>query len=167
MFAAVYISVKSVQEELRKNDGALSLSSIFQNPLFLNLLVSLGSTYVLYFVASFMFFEPWHMFTSVSGIHTILPFTSLRDSKQIPSSSNTSSYPRHTSTFSTSTPFVIPTTSHGELKETTNPRFSTRSKLARKEKSTSISLQMIKISTRNTRRKWQSLPSHPPRRKRR
>lgn len=68
MFAAIFISVKSVQEELRKNDGRLSLSSIFQNPLFLNLLVSLASTYILYFVASFMFFEPWHMFTSVSLI---------------------------------------------------------------------------------------------------
>lgn len=66
MFAAVYISVKSVQFELAANGGALTLSGIFQNPLFLNLLVSLASTYVLYFVASFMFFEPWHMFTSVS-----------------------------------------------------------------------------------------------------
>ncbi|KAF8461931.1 chitin synthase A [Kalaharituber pfeilii] len=64
LFAAIYISVKSVQEELNKNQGKLSLSSIFQNPLFLNLLVSLASTYILYFVASFMFFEPWHMFTS-------------------------------------------------------------------------------------------------------
>lgn len=64
MFAAVYISVKSVQFELAANGGNLTLGGVFQNPLFLNLLVSLASTYVLYFVASFMFFEPWHMFTS-------------------------------------------------------------------------------------------------------
>lgn len=64
MFAAVYISVKSVQFELAANGGSLTLGGVFQNPLFLNLLVSLASTYVLYFVASFMFFEPWHMFTS-------------------------------------------------------------------------------------------------------
>jgi chitin synthase len=64
MFAAVFISVKSVQAELAKNDNKLLLSSILQNKLFINLLVSLASTYVLYFVASFMFFEPWHMFTS-------------------------------------------------------------------------------------------------------
>lgn len=69
MFAAVYISVKSVQFELAENGGSISLSGVFQNPLFLNLLVSLASTYVLYFVASFMFFEPWHMFTSVSIVH--------------------------------------------------------------------------------------------------
>ncbi|KAF8420791.1 chitin synthase-domain-containing protein [Tirmania nivea] len=64
MFAAIYISVKSVQFELEANGGNLTFSGVFQNPLFLNLLVSLASTYVLYFVASFMFFEPWHMFTS-------------------------------------------------------------------------------------------------------
>lgn len=66
LFAAVYISVKSVQFELAKNGGSLSFSSMFQNPLFVNLLVSLASTYILYFVVSFMFIEPWHMFTSVS-----------------------------------------------------------------------------------------------------
>jgi chitin synthase len=27
--------------------------------------VSLGSTYVMWFVASFIFLDPWHMFTSV------------------------------------------------------------------------------------------------------
>ncbi|KAI5811631.1 chitin synthase-domain-containing protein [Peziza echinospora] len=73
MFAAVFISVRSVQKELRDNQGKLSLSSIFQNPLFLNLLVSLGSTYLLYFVASFMFFEPWHMFTSFAQYLLLSP----------------------------------------------------------------------------------------------
>jgi len=73
MFAAIYISVKSVQFELAANGGNLTLSGIFQNPLFLNLLVSLASTYVLYFVASFMFFEPWHMFTSVSITFLLSP----------------------------------------------------------------------------------------------
>ncbi|KAL0639315.1 hypothetical protein Q9L58_001541 [Maublancomyces gigas] len=64
LFAAVFISVKSVISELALNDGRLSASSIFKNQLFRDLLVSLCSTYILYFVASFMFFEPWHMFTS-------------------------------------------------------------------------------------------------------
>lgn len=66
LFAAVFISVKSVISELALNDGRLSASSIFKNQLFRDLLVSLCSTYILYFVASFMFFEPWHMFTSVT-----------------------------------------------------------------------------------------------------
>lgn len=66
LFAAVFISVKSVISELALNNGRLSASSIFKNQLFRDLLVSLCSTYILYFVASFMFFEPWHMFTSVT-----------------------------------------------------------------------------------------------------
>lgn len=65
LFAAVFISVKSVISELALNNGQLSASGIFKNQLFRDLLVSLCSTYILYFVASFMFFEPWHMFTSV------------------------------------------------------------------------------------------------------
>lgn len=66
LFAAVFISVKSVISELALNNGRISASSIFKNQLFRDLLVSLCSTYILYFVASFMFFEPWHMFTSVT-----------------------------------------------------------------------------------------------------
>lgn len=67
LFAAVFISVKSVISELALNQGRLSASSIFKNQLFRDLLISLCSTYILYFVASFMFFEPWHMFTSVTN----------------------------------------------------------------------------------------------------
>ncbi|KAL7270270.1 hypothetical protein RUND412_007031 [Rhizina undulata] len=63
LFAAVFISVKSIQKELADNNG-LSISNIFKNQVFRDLLISLCSTYILYFVASFMFFEPWHMFTS-------------------------------------------------------------------------------------------------------
>lgn len=65
LFAAVFISVKSVMSELAQNNGNFAFSSLFSNQLFRDLLVSLCSTYILYFVASFMFFEPWHMFTSV------------------------------------------------------------------------------------------------------
>lgn len=42
----------------------LTIGGVFSNQLFRDLIVSLCSTYILYFVASFMFFEPWHMFTS-------------------------------------------------------------------------------------------------------
>lgn len=64
LFAAIYISVKSVSYALCMNGGQLTTSLIFSNPLFRDLVVSLLSTYALYFVSSFMFFEPWHMFTS-------------------------------------------------------------------------------------------------------
>lgn len=63
MFAAIWITVKSIQSELA-DDGKITVATIFSNKIFLDLIVSLSSTYVLYFVSSFMFFEPWHMFTS-------------------------------------------------------------------------------------------------------
>lgn len=63
-FAAVYVTVKSIQHEV--SDGDFSFSSIFTNLQFFSMIVSLMSTYVLWFVASLLFFDPWHMFTSVS-----------------------------------------------------------------------------------------------------
>jgi len=63
MFASVFITVKSVQSELKIQNG-FSLSVILKNEIFYTLIVSLLSTYVLWFIASFLFFEPWHMFTS-------------------------------------------------------------------------------------------------------
>lgn len=62
MFASVFITVKSIQEELK--DGQFTVSDIFKNQIFYTLIVSLASTYVLWFVVSFLFFDPWHMFTS-------------------------------------------------------------------------------------------------------
>lgn len=64
LFAAIYISVKSVTYTLCMNDNRLTVALVFGNPLFRDLVVSLMSTYALYFVSSFLFFEPWHMFTS-------------------------------------------------------------------------------------------------------
>ncbi|KAF5099708.1 hypothetical protein DV451_002846 [Geotrichum candidum] len=63
LFAAIYISVKSVTYTLCVNNNQLTVSLIFGNELFRDLVVSLLSTYALYFVSSFLFFEPWHMFT--------------------------------------------------------------------------------------------------------
>lgn len=64
LFAAVYISVKSISYTLCMNDYKLTASLVFGNALFRDLVVSLLSTYALYIVSSFMFLEPWHMFTS-------------------------------------------------------------------------------------------------------
>ncbi|KAI5818618.1 chitin synthase [Pyronema omphalodes] len=63
MFAAIFITTKSIQKELRESDG-FTAGDIFANSIFRDLVVSLSSTYILYFVASFMYLEPWHMFTS-------------------------------------------------------------------------------------------------------
>jgi len=62
IFASIFITVKSIQTEVR--DHAFSVSDLFKNQLFFTLIVSLASTYVLWFVVSFLFFDPWHMFTS-------------------------------------------------------------------------------------------------------
>ncbi|OAX77424.1 chitin synthase C [Emergomyces africanus] len=60
-FAAIFITVKSIQAET--SDGDFSFSSIFSNHQFFSMIVSLMSTYVLWIVASLLFFDPWHMVT--------------------------------------------------------------------------------------------------------
>jgi chitin synthase len=62
MFASVFITVKSVQQELANNQ--FNWTDIIKNQIFYTLIISLASTYLLWFVVSFLFFDPWHMFTS-------------------------------------------------------------------------------------------------------
>lgn len=64
IFASIYITVISIQMELRQN--AFSVGALFHNKAFATIIVSLMSTYVVWFLASFLFLDPWHMFTSVS-----------------------------------------------------------------------------------------------------
>jgi chitin synthase len=62
MFASIFITVKSIQTEV--DDDGFKVADLFQNTVFFTLIVSLMSTYVLWFIVSFLFFDPWHMFTS-------------------------------------------------------------------------------------------------------
>jgi chitin synthase len=64
IFASIYITVISIQIQLK--DTQFTIAELFSNPLFSTLIVSLLSTYILWFLASFLFFDPWHMFTCVS-----------------------------------------------------------------------------------------------------
>lgn len=64
LFASIYISVKSIIYTLCITGGHLSVSFVFHNPLFRDLVVSLMSTYALYIVSSLLFLEPWHIITS-------------------------------------------------------------------------------------------------------
>ena len=64
VFASVFITVRSIQIETAEN--GFKPSDIVKNQLFFTLIVSLLSTYILWFVISFLFFDPWHLFTSVS-----------------------------------------------------------------------------------------------------
>ncbi|KAI1002340.1 Chitin synthase C [Podosphaera aphanis] len=71
MFASVFITVKSVQNELA--DGQFSVADILKNQVFYTLIVSLASTYLLWFIVSFIFFDPWHMFTSFIQYLILVP----------------------------------------------------------------------------------------------
>ena len=64
IFASIFITVRSIQIETKEH--GFKASDIVKNQLFFTLIVSLLSTYVLWFVISFLFFDPWHLFTSVS-----------------------------------------------------------------------------------------------------
>ncbi|KAF2768575.1 CHS1 chitin synthase, class I [Teratosphaeria nubilosa] len=63
LFASVFITVKSVQSQVKEN-GGFTVTMLFKNRLFFTLIVSMCSTYVLYLVSSILFLDPWHMFTS-------------------------------------------------------------------------------------------------------
>jgi chitin synthase len=62
MFASIFITVKSIQAEVALKQ--FHWQDIIKNKIFYSLIISLASTYVLWFVMSFLFFDPWHMFTS-------------------------------------------------------------------------------------------------------
>ncbi|PYH69889.1 chitin synthase class I [Aspergillus vadensis CBS 113365] len=61
-FAAVFVTVKSIQSQVQ--ESGFTFSDLFTNYQFFSIIVSLGSTYVMWFLASFIFMDPWHMFTS-------------------------------------------------------------------------------------------------------
>lgn len=64
MFASVYIVVYQITQK----DG-LSM----QNTIMTNMIVSVLSTFGLYFFMSFLYFDPWHMFTSLLQYFILLP----------------------------------------------------------------------------------------------
>ncbi|KAK4541466.1 hypothetical protein LTR36_007912 [Oleoguttula mirabilis] len=63
LFASVFITVKSVEAQVKAHDG-FSFSMLFTNRLFFTLIVSMCSTWLLYLFASILFLDPWHMLTS-------------------------------------------------------------------------------------------------------
>lgn len=60
--AAVYLGVSSITKATSSGEGA---SELLTDRTFLNVIVSLAATYGVWLVSSILFFEPWHMFTSV------------------------------------------------------------------------------------------------------
>lgn len=62
MFATIWITVVSIQTIVE--DTGNSLMAMLGKSTFVNIVISVCSTYVLYFVSSCLFLDPWHMFTS-------------------------------------------------------------------------------------------------------
>ena len=71
-FAAVFVTVRSIQRQVANNE--FTLHDVFSNMQFFSIVVSLASTYVMWFVASLIFLDPWHMFTCVSMLVLCLAY---------------------------------------------------------------------------------------------
>lgn len=64
-FAALYIVISQLKNP--------KTSFVLGNNVFTNLIVSTGSTLGLYFLMSFLYLDPWHMFTSSAQYFALLP----------------------------------------------------------------------------------------------
>ena len=74
-FKGISIQLSSLNEENRISGANVSTASaILNNSTFRNIVLSVVATYGLYFLASFMFFEPWHMFSSFAQYMLLVPF---------------------------------------------------------------------------------------------
>lgn len=64
MFAAIYISVHAILKDINDENG-FSPEDLLKNPVFYNLIISVTATYGIWFIASLLMFDPWHMVTSL------------------------------------------------------------------------------------------------------
>lgn len=62
VFCSIFMSVKSFEDIL--SSGPISFKGLITQDAFRDLVISMGSTYVLYFAGSIICLQPWHMFTS-------------------------------------------------------------------------------------------------------
>ncbi|KAH8551554.1 chitin synthase 1 [Umbelopsis sp. PMI_123] len=69
IFCSVWLAVSGVQQALSDSQGAPLIS----NGAFRDIVVSVAATYLLYFVSSILFFDPWHMFTSFAQYLLLMP----------------------------------------------------------------------------------------------
>ncbi|CAI2167449.1 17560_t:CDS:2 [Funneliformis geosporum] len=82
LFAAGWLTYKGIsiqmgnlkdQNQITGNNVSTA-SAIINDSTFRNIILSVISTYGLYFAASFLFFEPWHMFSSFIQYLLLVPF---------------------------------------------------------------------------------------------
>ncbi|EEU45203.1 glycosyltransferase family 2 [Fusarium vanettenii 77-13-4] len=63
LFAAIFISVKSIMADVNDEDG-FRVSDILKNKVFYMLIISVMSTWGIWLIASIIMLDPWHMATS-------------------------------------------------------------------------------------------------------
>lgn len=77
LFAAAWLTYQGVELGIQSTPWAQSPSQnlvlVLGQPGFRNIIISLGATYGLYLVSSFLYLEPWHMFTSFFQYLLLLP----------------------------------------------------------------------------------------------
>ncbi|KAJ2960881.1 hypothetical protein NQZ79_g3856 [Umbelopsis isabellina] len=75
MLVMLYVAGFTIWQTVPKSVSAWkSAYHLFQtSPAFRDIIISLGSTYFLYFFSSFLYGEPWHMFTSFIQYLALLP----------------------------------------------------------------------------------------------
>lgn len=59
-----YYSIVNAKDAIEASGGKFSISDVFTNTTFRNIVISLLSTYALYLISSLIFFDPAHMITS-------------------------------------------------------------------------------------------------------
>ncbi|CAG8476249.1 9404_t:CDS:2 [Acaulospora morrowiae] len=80
LFAAGWITYKGVALQLdsHKDDitgaNVSTANALLEDQYFRNIVLSVICTYGLYFVSSFLFLEPWHMFSSIIQYLLLVPF---------------------------------------------------------------------------------------------
>lgn len=68
-FCAMYIVIKSFSGGIGGQKTEIKLG----DNIFTNLIISVGSTIGVYFAMSFLYLDPWHMFTSSAQYFMMLP----------------------------------------------------------------------------------------------
>lgn len=63
IFAAIYLTVNTIQT-IVADKATITFKNLLSNSQFRDLVVSMGSTYVLYILSSIAYLQPWHVFTS-------------------------------------------------------------------------------------------------------
>ena len=62
IFCSIFLAVKSFENML--SSEKFTFTGLFTNQTFRDMIISMCSTYVLYFVSSIIYLQPWHMITS-------------------------------------------------------------------------------------------------------